>query len=52
MPIQLMKPIAVRVTPNSRIQAERVEKTSRNGRPAEKPRNRKHSARGLPCVKP
>jgi len=32
MPIQLMKPIAVRLTPNSRSQADRVEKTSRNGR--------------------
>ncbi len=33
MPIQLMKPIAVRLTPNSRSHAERVAKTSRNGRP-------------------
>ena len=46
MPIQLMKPIAVRLMPNSRSQAESVEKTSRNGRPAEKPRNRKETTRG------
>jgi len=46
MPIQLMKPIAVRLTPNSRSQADRVEKTSRNGRPAEKPRNRNVTTRG------
>jgi hypothetical protein len=48
MPIQLMKPIAVRLTPNSRSHADRVANTSRNGRPAEKPRNRKETTRG--CV--
>ncbi len=46
MPIQLMKPIAVRLTPNARIHADKVEKTSRNGRPAEKPRNRNVTTRG------
>ncbi len=46
MPIQLAKPIAVRLTPNSRSQADSVVKTSRNGSPAEKPRNRKVTTRG------
>ncbi len=39
MPIQEKKPIAATSTPLLRSQAERVEKTSRKGRPAEKPRN-------------
>ena len=47
MPIQLMKPIAVaRLTPNSLSQADRVENTRRNGRPAEKPRNSRVTTRG------
>ena len=48
MPIQLMKPMAVRLMPNSRSHADRVEKTSRNGSPAEKPRNSSVTTRG--CV--
>ncbi len=46
MPIQLMKPIAVRLTPNARSQADKVEKTRRNGSPAEKPRNSSEITRG------
>ncbi|MCX7363983.1 MAG: hypothetical protein NTV97_19365 [Alphaproteobacteria bacterium] len=46
MPIQEMKPMAVRVTPNSRNHADRVENTSRNGSPAEKPRNSSATTRG------
>ncbi len=46
MPIHEMKPMAVRVTPNARSQADRVENTSRNGRPAEKPRNSSVTTRG------
>jgi hypothetical protein len=38
IPTQLKKPITDRVTPVSRNHAERVEKTNKNGRPAEKPR--------------
>ena len=48
MPIQEMNPIAVRLTPNWRSHADRVENTSRNGSPAEKPRNRSVTTRG--CV--
>ncbi len=48
MPIQLMKPMAVRLMPYSRSQADSVAKTSRNGSPAEKPRNRNVTTRG--CV--
>jgi hypothetical protein len=39
MPTQLKKPMTVLLVPASVSQADRVEKTSRNGRPAEKPRN-------------
>ena len=46
MPIQLTKPMAVRLMPNSRSHAESVEKTSRNGSPAEKPRNNSWTTRG------
>ena len=46
MPIQLTKPMAVRLMPNSRSHADRVEKTSRKGSPAEKPRNRNWTTRG------
>ncbi len=46
MPIQLTKPIVPTATPASRNQAERVAKTSRNGRPAENPRNAMPTTRG------
>ena len=46
MPIQLKKPIVVRLTPISRNQADIVENTSRNGSPAEKPRNSMPITRG------
>ncbi len=46
MPIQLKKPISVRLMSASRSQIERVEKISRNGRPAENPRNNMASTRG------
>jgi hypothetical protein len=39
MPIQLKKPIVVRVTPASVSHAVNVEKTNKKGRPAEKPKN-------------
>ncbi len=39
MPIQLKKPIVVRLTSDSVSQADNVEKTSRKGSPAETPRN-------------
>jgi len=39
MPIQLKKPMAVRLTSTSRSQALRVANTSMNGSPAENPRN-------------
>ncbi len=38
IPIQLKNPMVERLTPYSVNQAERVENTSRKGRPAEKPR--------------
>ena len=37
MPIQLKKPMVDRASPESRNHADRVENTSRNGNPAEKP---------------
>ena len=39
--------MAVRLTPSSRSQADSVENTSRNGNPAEKPRNAMPITRGL-----
>ncbi len=39
MPIHEKKPMALRLISSSRSQAERVAKISRNGRPAENPRN-------------
>ena len=46
MPIQEKKPISVRLMSASRSQIERVEKISKNGRPAENPRNSMASTRG------
>ena len=39
MPTQLKNPIAVRLNPASVNHADKVEKTSKKGKPAEKPRN-------------
>ena len=46
MPIQLAKPIVARLISDRLSHADRVEKTSRNGNPAEKPRNRNVTTRG------
>ena len=46
MPIQLKKPISVRLMSASRSHTESVEKISRNGRPAENPRNSMAITRG------
>src|SRR5699024_5477354 len=47
MPIQEKKPIVVRDTSACVSHADRVENTSRNGRPAEKPRKPMPITRGL-----
>ena len=46
MPTQEKKPTVVRLTSASRSQSDRVEKISRNGSPAEKPRNSMPMTRG------
>ena len=46
MPTQLKKPMVVRLISASVSQADKVENTSRKGRPAEKPRNSMPITRG------
>lgn len=46
IPIQLKKPIVDNDTPTSRSHADNVEKTSKNGNPAENPRNTMPITRG------
>ena len=47
MPIQLKKRIVVRLTSESLDQADRVEKTNKKGRPAEKPKKNIPTIRGF-----